>query len=129
MASTFRKVTEGDLKIAGVVIGLTLAVLHILGLGITGVSVNPARSFGPAVFVGGQALAQLWMFLIVPSIAGIFAGICSRCCCCCGGACKLEAKKPVAVENVAAEKPASQHRRMPSRRNNGPRKNTNRNQK
>ena len=102
------KVTSADLKIAGVVIGLTLVVLHILGLPITGVSVNPARSFGPAYFVGGQAVSQLWLFLLVPSIAGIFAGICSRCCCgCCGGACKLEAKpeaKPE-VKAVVAEKP------------------------
>ena len=98
------KTTAADLKIAGVVIGLTLAVLHILGLPITGVSVNPARSFGPAYFVGGQAMAQLWLFLLVPSVAGILAGICSRCCCgCCGGACKVE-EKPV-VKAVAAEKP------------------------
>lgn len=117
------KVTEGDLKIAGVVIGLTLAVLHILGLKITGVSVNPARSFGPALFVGGQAMAQLWMFLVVPSVAGILAGVCSRfcCCCCCGGACKLEEKKPAAVETKAAEKPAVQHRHAPAHRN-APRK-------
>lgn len=114
------KVTESDLKIAGLIIGLTLAVLHILGLAITGVSVNPARSFGPAFFVGGQAMAQLWMFLLVPSIAGIFAGICSRCCCCCcGGACKLENKKPVMVETKAADMPA--HRHAPARRG-GPRR-------
>ncbi len=102
------KVTAADLKIAGVVIGLTLVVLHILGLPITGVSVNPARSFGPAYFVGGEALAQLWMFLLVPSVAGILAGICSRCCCCgcCGGACKVEAKPE--VKAVAVEKPAVQ---------------------
>lgn len=99
------KVTAADLKIAGVVIGLTLVVLHILGLPITGVSVNPARSFGPAIFVKGPAMAQLWMFLVVPAVAGIIAGICSRCCCgCCGGACKVEAKPE--VKAVAAEKPA-----------------------
>ena len=101
------KVTSADLKIAGVVIGLTLVVLHILGLPITGVSVNPARSFGPAYFVGGQAISQLWMFLLVPSIAGILAGVCSRCCCCgcCGGACKVE-EKP-AVKEIVAEKPVA----------------------
>lgn len=107
------KTTESDLKIAGVVIGLTLAVIHILGLQITGVSVNPARSFGPAFFVGGQAMAQLWLFLLVPSVAGILAGLCSRCrCCgCCKGACKLEDKKPVA--EVSAEKPAP-HKHAPA---------------
>ena len=102
------KTTESDLKIAGVVIGLTLVILHILGLQITGVSVNPARSFGPAFFVGGTAMAQLWLFLAVPTVAGIFAGLCSRCCCCCGcckGACKLE-EKPQVIETVAADKPA-----------------------
>lgn len=115
------KVTEGDLKIAGVVIGLTLAVLHILGLAITGVSVNPARSFGPALLVGGQAMAQLWLFLVVPSVAGILAGICSRCCCCCckcgcqeGASCNYE-KKEGLVETKAADKPA-QRRRAPAHR-------------
>lgn len=116
------KTTESDLKIAGVVIGLTLVVLHILGLRITGVSVNPARSFGPAFFVGGQAMAQLWLFLVVPAVAGIFAGICSRCCgcgCCCkcgcngncngecgceNCTCKTEEKKK--IENDAVDKPA-----------------------
>lgn len=102
------KTTAQELKIAGVVIGLTLVVLHILGLLIDGVSVNPARSFGPAIFVGGQAMNQLWLFLAVPSVAGIFAGICSRCCCCgcCGDACKLE-EKVVVKEIAAVEKPAA----------------------
>ena len=48
---------------AGLAIGLTLAVIHIVGIQITGVSVNPARSIGPALFVGGTALTQLWLFL------------------------------------------------------------------
>jgi hypothetical protein len=79
------KTTACDLRIAGVVIGLTLAVVHILGLPITGTSVNPARSFGPALILQGEAWHQLWLFIVVPSVAGILAGICSRCCCC---ACK-----------------------------------------
>ena len=82
------RTTADNLKIAGVVIGLTLTVIHILGLQITGVSVNPARSFGPAVFVGGEALTQLWLFLVVPSVAGLIAGLASRCCCGCCGCCK-----------------------------------------
>ncbi len=61
-------------QIAGLAIGITLAVIHIFGIPITGVSVNPARSLGPALLVGGQALSQVWMFLVVPSIAGIVAG-------------------------------------------------------
>ena len=60
--------------LAGVAIGITLVAIHIFGINITGVSVNPARSFGPALWVGGHALSQVWMFLIVPSIAGIVSG-------------------------------------------------------
>jgi aquaporin Z len=56
------------------VIGLTLAVLHFPFIQVTGLSVNPARSLGPAVFVGGTALAQLWLFLVVPSVGGLIAG-------------------------------------------------------
>jgi len=61
--------------IAGLAIGITLVVIHIFGINITGVSVNPARSFGPALLVCGKALSRVWMFLIVPSIAGIVAGV------------------------------------------------------
>jgi aquaporin Z len=62
-------------QIAGLAIGITLVVIHILGIPITGVSVNPARSLGPALMVGGKALSQLWMFLVVPTVAGILSGI------------------------------------------------------
>lgn len=72
------KATEKPIEVAGLIIGLTLVVIHILGLQITGVSVNPARSFGPALFVGGTALAQVWLFLIVPSVAGLLAGFIDR---------------------------------------------------
>jgi aquaporin Z len=60
---------------AGLAIGLTLVVIHIVGIQVTGVSVNPARSFGPALFVGGAALNQLWMFLIAPMIGAGIAGL------------------------------------------------------
>jgi aquaporin Z len=63
---------------AGLVIGITLVVIHIFGIRITGVSVNPARSFGPALFVGGKAMSQIWLFLLVPSIAGVVAGLLFR---------------------------------------------------
>jgi aquaporin Z len=63
---------------AGLGIGITLVVIHIFGIHITGVSVNPARSFGPAIFVGGKALSQVWLFLLVPSIAGVVAGLLFR---------------------------------------------------
>jgi aquaporin Z len=61
----------GDKKhgaFAGLAIGITLAVIHIVGIQVTGVSVNPARSFGPAVLAGGQALAQLWLFIVAPMV-------------------------------------------------------------
>lgn len=61
-------------QFAGLAIGITLVAIHIFGINITGVSVNPARSLGPALVVGGQALAQVWMFLIVPTIASLLAG-------------------------------------------------------
>ncbi len=63
---------------AGLAIGITLLAIHIFGIHITGVSVNPARSLGPALFVGGKALAQLWLFLLVPSLGGIAAGLLFR---------------------------------------------------
>jgi aquaporin Z len=63
---------------AGLAIGITLVVIHIFGIHITGVSVNPARSFGPAILVGGQALAQVWLFLLVPSVGGLTAGLLFR---------------------------------------------------
>lgn len=69
---------EAPKQMAGLAIGLALAAIHLLGLNITGVSLNPARSLGPAVFVGGKALSQVWLFLLIPSIAGISGGLLSR---------------------------------------------------
>jgi aquaporin Z len=63
---------------AGLAIGMTLVAIHIFGIRITGVSVNPARSLGPALVVGGKALSQVWLFLLVPSLAGIVAGLLFR---------------------------------------------------
>ncbi len=60
---------------AGLAIGISLVAIHIFGIRITGVSVNPARSFGPALLVGGKALAQVWLFLLIPSVAGLIAGL------------------------------------------------------
>lgn len=61
--------------LAGLAIGLTLAAIHLVGIDVTGVSVNPARSIGPALFVGGTALAQLWLFIVAPLAGGALAGI------------------------------------------------------
>lgn len=60
---------------AGLAIGLTLVVIHIVGIQVTGVSVNPARSFGPAVLVGGAAISQLWLFIVAPLIGAGIAGM------------------------------------------------------
>ena len=60
---------------AGLAIGLTLAAIHLVGINVTGVSVNPARSIGPALFVGGTALSQLWLFLVAPTLGAIAAGL------------------------------------------------------
>ena len=65
---------EAPVGFAGLAIGITLAVIHIVGIQVTGVSVNPARSFGPAVLGGGQALSQLWLFLVAPAIGAVIAG-------------------------------------------------------
>lgn len=61
--------------VSGVVIGLTLTLVHILGISFTGTSVNPARSFGPALFVGGEALANVWVFLVAPLVGGVLAAL------------------------------------------------------
>ena len=60
---------------AGVAIGLTLVLIHIAGIPITGTSVNPARSLGPAVFAGGAALGELWLFIVAPIVGGILAAL------------------------------------------------------
>jgi aquaporin Z len=60
---------------AGIAIGLTLVLIHIVGIPITGTSVNPARSLGPALLVGGQALSQLWLFIVAPILGGIIAAL------------------------------------------------------
>ena len=62
--------------VAGIVIGLTLTLVHIFGIHFTGTSVNPARSFGPALFVGGDALSNVWVFLAAPLIGGVLAALC-----------------------------------------------------
>jgi aquaporin Z len=63
--------TDASAPVAGVVVGLVLALVNIMGIPIDGASVNPARSFGPAVIVGGQALSQLWLFLIAPLVGAV----------------------------------------------------------
>ena len=61
-------------QLAGLAIGMTLVAIHIVGIQVTGVSVNPARSLGPAVWVLGDALSQLWLFIVAPMIGAAIAG-------------------------------------------------------
>jgi aquaporin Z len=63
----------GNAATAGVVIGLTLTVVHLIGIPLTGTSVNPARSLGPALIVGGTALSQVWLFIVAPLAGGALA--------------------------------------------------------
>jgi len=60
-------------SVAGIVIGLTLTFVHIVGIPLTGTSVNPARSIGPAIFAGGQALADVWVFVVGPLVGAALA--------------------------------------------------------
>ncbi len=64
---------ESKSQIAGVVIGLTLAFVHIMGIQLTGTSVNPARSLAPALFLGGEALKQVWVFILAPLVGSAIA--------------------------------------------------------
>lgn len=67
------KVENG--AVSGIVIGSTLTLVHIFGIYFTGTSVNPARSFGPALFVGGEALSNVWVFIVAPLVGGILAAL------------------------------------------------------
>ncbi|MEP6466861.1 MAG: aquaporin Z [Parafilimonas sp.] len=66
---------RGNSNMAGLTIGLSLVLIHLVSIPITGTSVNPARSFGPAVLAGGIAFQQLWLFMIAPVLGGIIAAI------------------------------------------------------
>ena len=61
--------------VAGIVIGLSLVLVHLIGIPFTGTSVNPARSFGPALLVGGEALANVWVFIVAPLVGGVLAAV------------------------------------------------------
>lgn len=79
LGSTDPRAPQGFAPIA---IGLGLTLIHLIGIPVTNVSVNPARSTGPALFVGGWALAQLWLFWIAPILGAILAGIVYPCVSC-----------------------------------------------
>jgi len=77
LGSTDRRAPSGFAPLA---IGLGLTLIHLIGIPVTNLSVNPARSTGPAVFVGGWALAQLWLFWIAPLVGAVCAGALYRTC-------------------------------------------------
>ena len=64
---------KGAGKPAGLTIGLSLILIHLVCINLTGTSVNPARSIGPAIFAGGQALKDLWVFIVAPLVGGALA--------------------------------------------------------
>jgi aquaporin Z len=72
LGATDRRAPKGFAPIA---IGLGLTLIHLIGIPVTNLSVNPARSTGPAVFVGGWALQQLWLFWIAPIAGALAAGV------------------------------------------------------
>ncbi len=75
LGSTDRRAPAGFAPIS---IGLALTLIHLVSIPVTNTSVNPARSTGPAVFVGGWTLSQLWMFWVMPMVGAVLAGILYR---------------------------------------------------
>lgn len=73
LGTTDEKVGAGNF--AGLAIGLSLILIHLVGIHYTGTSVNPARSVGPALFEGGKALSQLWVFIVGPFVGAIIAAV------------------------------------------------------
>ena len=66
---------EKENSVTGIVIGLALALVHIVGIPLTGTSVNPARSLAPALFLGGEALEQVWVFIVAPLVGAALAAV------------------------------------------------------
>ena len=75
MGATDERAPKG---FAGIAIGLALTLIHLVGIPLTNLSVNPARSTGPAVFVGGWAVGQLWVFWAAPLLGGALGGLAYR---------------------------------------------------
>ena len=72
LGATDKRAPQG---FAGIAIGLGLTLIHLIGIPVTNTSVNPARSTGPAIFVGGWALRQLWLFWLAPIVGAAIAGV------------------------------------------------------
>ena len=107
---TSKKANHGSF--GGLIIGLTLTLVHIFGIGLTGTSVNPARSLGPALVAGGDALSDLWVFIVGPFVGAIIAAVIYK---------FLEtANDPVKIsgEKVATVKEASTVKTTPAKSSN-----------
>lgn len=70
---------KGAGNFAGLAIGLSLVLIHLVGIHYTGTSVNPARSIGPALFEGGKALADLWVFIVAPVVGAVLSALVWKC--------------------------------------------------
>ena len=66
---------QGNSTTAGLAIGISLVLIHMVAIPVTGTSVNPARSIGPAIFAGGKALSQVWLFVVAPIVGGVIGAI------------------------------------------------------
>jgi aquaporin Z len=75
LGSTDKRAPQGFAPIA---IGLVLTLIHLISIPVTNTTVNPARSTGPAIFVGGWALSQLWLFWVAPIVGAAIAGVAYR---------------------------------------------------
>lgn len=83
---------------AGLVIGFSLTLVHLFGIGLTGTSVNPARSLGPALMLGGDALSDVWVFIIAPLVGGVLAAVLYQ---------FLDTAQPEAAAAPVQEKPSA----------------------
>lgn len=75
---TVTSASKGNAHLAGLVIGLTLTMVHLVGIPLTGTSVNPARSLAPAILAGGTALSEVWVFIVAPLVGGLLAALVSK---------------------------------------------------
>ncbi|AXQ79754.1 aquaporin [Streptococcus chenjunshii] len=75
---TVTSAKKGNANLAGLIIGLTLTLIHFVGIPLTGMSANPARSLAPALLTGGDALGQLWVFILAPILGAVLAALVGR---------------------------------------------------
>ena len=75
---TVTSAKKGNASLAGIVIGLTLTMIHFVGIPLTGMSANPARSLAPALLVGGDALSQVWVFILAPIVGAVLAALVAK---------------------------------------------------